>query len=179
MSGLEQPNTSYLIISAENMDALTSILWSKNYQILPIQGFYDNQFEDSVMAYKSVDNDELRRDAILLMDQYNQESSIIKYLGDTEPKKIFYNGEERPLGVVMFNTDAKNKSYLHNGLSFSFVEKTRYWCPKSKSELKPGMIVEYMSNNKWQQRRIHDLDTEWEKMLSLLVKYEKLRVELV
>lgn len=179
MSGLEQPNTSYLIMSAENMDALTSVLWSKDYQILPMQGYYDEKFEDSIMAYKQVENDELRRDAIMLMDHYGQESAIIKYLGDTEPKKIYFNGEERPLGVVMFNTDARNKSYLHNGISFSFVEKVRYWSPKCKSDLKAGMIVEFMNNNKWMQKRIHDLDTEWDKMLSLLVKYEKLRVELV
>ena len=179
MSGLEQPNTSYLIISASNMDALTSILWSKEYQILPIQGFYEGEFEDSIMAYKQVENDELRRDAILLLDQYGQESAIIKYLGDTEPKKIFFNGDERPLGVVMFNTDAKNKSYLHNGVSFSFVERTRYRVPKTKEELRAGMIVEYMSNDKWHQKRIHDLDQEWEKMYKLLLKYEKLRIEML
>jgi hypothetical protein len=161
------------------MDALTSVLWSKEYHILPIKGFYEGQFEDSIMAYKSVENDELRRDAILLLDQHGQQSAIIKYLGDTEPKKIFYNGEERPLGVVMYNTDSRNKSYLHNGISFSFVEKTMYWAPKNKDDLKVGMVVEFMNNNKWHQKRIHDLDQEWEKMLSLLVKYDKLRVERV
>jgi hypothetical protein len=179
MSGLEQPNTSYLIISAENMDALTAVLWAKEYQILPIKGYYEGQFEDSVMAYKQVDNEELRRDAILLLDKYGQESAIVKYLGETEPRKIFYNGDEKPLGVVMFNTDSNNKSYLHNGVSFSFVEKSRYWIPKNKEDLKPGMIVEYMNNNKWYQKRIHDLDQEWERMFNLLAKYEKLRVELI
>lgn len=179
MSGLEQPNTSYLIISAPNIDALSSILWSKEYQILPMQGYYEGEFEDSLMAYKHVENDELRRDALLLLDQYGQESAIVKYLGDTEPRKIFYNGDERPLGLVMFNTDARNKSYLHNGISFSFVEKARYRVPRSKGELRPGMVVEYMSNNKWHQKRIHDLDQEWERMYSLLAKYEKLRIEMV
>ena len=179
MSGLEQPNTSYLIMSAENMDALTAVLWAKEYQILPIKGYYEGQFEDSVMAYKQVDNEELRRDAILLLDKYGQESAIVKYLGETEPRKIFYNGDEKPLGVVMFNTDSNNKSYLHNGVSFSFVEKARYWIPKNKHDLKPGMIVEYMNNNKWHQKRIHDLDQEWERMFNLLAKYEKLRVELI
>lgn len=179
MSGLEQPNASYLIVSADNMDALTSILWSKEYNILPIQGYYEGSFEDSVLAYKSVDNDELRRDAIKILDLHGQESAIIKYLGETEPRKIFYNGEERPMGVVMYNTDAKNKSYLHNGVSFSFVEKTMYWFPKSKSDLAQGMVVEFLNNNKWLEKRIHDLDEEWDKMLSLLVKYEKLRVERV
>lgn len=161
------------------MDALTSVLWSKDYQILPMKGYYEGQFEDSVMAYKQVENEELRRDALLLMDKYDQESAIVKYLGDTEPKKIFYNGEERPMGVVMFNTDSNNKSYLHNGVSFSFVEKARYWVPREKSDLRDGMVVEYMNNNKWHQKRIHNLDIEWERMFKLLSKYEKIRVELI
>ena len=161
------------------MDALTSILWSKEYQILPMQGYYEGEFEDSVMAYKQVENDELRRDALLRLDQHRQESAIVKYLGETEPKKIYFDGEERPLGVVMFNTDSKNKSYLHNGVSFSFVEKARYATPRSKEDLKVGMVVEYMSNNKWYQKKISDLDQEWDKMYKLLAKYEKLRVEML
>lgn len=176
MNGLEHPSTSYVILSSNNMDALTSILWSKDYQILPMKGYYNGEFEDSIMAYKMVENDELRRDVVLMLDLHKQESAIIKYMGETEPKKLFYNGEERPLGVVMFNTDSKNKSYLHNGVSFSFVEKARYWIPKSKSDLRDGMLVEYLNNNKWHQKRIHNLDMEWEKMFKLLSKYQKLRV---
>jgi hypothetical protein len=179
MSGLEQPNTSYVIISGDNMDALTSVLWSKEYNILPVKGYYEGVFEDSVMAFKQMDNDDLRRDVIMLLDHYNQKSAIIKYLGETVPKKIFFNGEERPMEVVMFNTDSKNKSYLHNGISFSFVEKTRYWIPNKKEELSVGMIVEYMNNNKWYQKKIHNLDDEWDKMLGLLSKYKKLRVEML
>ena len=177
MSGLEQPNVSYLIMSSGNIDALTSILWAKEYQILPIKGYYDGQFEDSVMAYKLVENDELRRDAIMLLGEHGQESAIIKYTGDSEPRKIYSDGAERPLGVVMFNTDSRNKSYLHNGVSFSFVEKARYRVPRSKDELRAGMVVEYMSNNKWCQKRVGDLETEWEKMYRLLSKYDKIRIE--
>ena len=88
MRELEQPNISYIIMSGDNMDALTSILWSKDYKLLTVQGYYENKFEDSVLAFKNVDNDELRRDTILLLEQYHQESAIIKYLGETEPKKI-------------------------------------------------------------------------------------------
>ena len=179
MSALEQPNTSYVIISSENMDALTSVLWAKEYQILPIQGYYEGVFEDSVLAYKSVDNDELRFDVLRLLDEHTQECAIIKYVGETEPRKIFNSGDERPMGIIMFNTDSKNKSYLHNGVSFSFVEKTRYWLPKSKSDIKPGMIVEYLNNDKWCKRIVKDPNTEWERMYALLTTYEKLRVEMV
>ena len=179
MSELEQPNISYLLLSGDNMDALTSILWSKEYQILQVNEYYENKFEDSVLAFKNVDNNELRRDAILLLEQYQQKSAIIKYLGENEPKKIYNTGEEMPMRVVMFNTDSKNKSYIHNGISFSFVEKTRYWVPKKKEDLCVGMVVEYMNNNKWFQKKIHNLDIEWEKMFMLLSKYDRLRVERV
>lgn len=179
MRELEQPNISYIVMSGDNMDALTSILWSKDYKLLTVQGYYENKFEDSVLAFKNIDNDELRRDAILLLEQYHQESAIIKYLGETEPKKIKFTGEERTMSVVMFNTDSKNKSYIHNGISFSFVEKTKYWIPKKKEDLSVGMVVEYMNNNKWFQKKIHNLDIEWERMFMLLSKYERLRVEAI
>ena len=82
MSGFEQPNTSYVIMSGYNMDALTSVLWSKEYNIIPVKGYYEGSFEDSVMAFKQVDNDDLRRDVIMLLDHYNQKSAIIKYFGE-------------------------------------------------------------------------------------------------
>jgi hypothetical protein len=175
MSGLEQPNASYIIISAQNIDSLMSLLYAKEYNVLPIKGYYDGQFEDSIMAYKQCDNDDLRRDTIFMLDQYNQESAIIKYLGETDARKIFWTGEERPLGVILYNTDSANKSYLHNGISFSFVEKARYRVPK-KEEIKVGMVVEYMANNKWHEKKVRDVDTEWEKMFKLLAKYEKIRI---
>lgn len=179
MSGLEQPNTSYVIISSENMDALTSVLWAKDYQILPIKCYYEGSFDDSVMAFKSVENDELRFDVLMLLDEHSQDSAIVKYIGDGEAKKIHRTGEERSLGLVMFNTDGKNKSYIHEGISFSFVEKARYWCPRKCTDIKEGMVVEYLNNNKWCKRVVRDPNTEWERMYSLLCKYEKLRIEMV
>ena len=76
----------------------------------------------------------------------------------------------------MYNTDSENKSYLHNGVSFSFVEAKRYWIPKTMDDLKVGMIVEYMNNNKWYERKVQNPKEEWEKLYKLLIKYDKLRV---
>jgi hypothetical protein len=90
--------------------------------------------------------------------------------------KIFRDGQERPMSQTMYNTDDDNMSYLVNGLSFSFVEKRRYWSPKSVDELKTGMIVEYFNNNRWNQKVVKNPKQEWSDMWSLLSKYDKLRV---
>jgi len=176
MSGLEQANTSYVILSTDNLDSLVSVLYAKEYKLLPMQVYYQGKFEESVMAFKMIDNDDLRRDVVFMLDQFNCESAIIKYFGDIEPKKIINNGSEYPLEVVMYNTNESNKSYIHNGISFSFVEKTRYWLPKSSNDLKVGMIVEYLNNNKWCEKIVKNPEEEWNKMYALLTKYEKVRI---
>lgn len=178
MNGLEQTNASYAILSSNNIDALSSILYANEYQLLQIQGYYQGQFEESVMAFKMSDNDNLRKDVIFMLDHFNVDSAIIKYSGDTEPKKIFNNGSEYPLDVIMYNTNEDNKSYIHNGISFSFVEKPRYWKPKTVNDLKIGMVVEYLNNNKWCKKIIKNPEEEWNKMFALLTKYEKVRIEL-
>lgn len=176
MLGLEQPNASYMLISSENIDQITSVLYAKNYQILPIKGYFEGKFEDSIMAFRRADNDDLRNDVIFLLEQFKEKSAIVKYLGESEAKKVFFNGSEEPMEIVMFNTNESNKSYIHSGISFSFVEKTRYWHPKSQEDLKIGMVVEYQNNNKWYERIVRNPQEEWEKLYKLLTKYDKVRI---
>lgn len=175
MTGLENPQSSYIILSADRLNEMISVLYAKEYQILPIKGYYKGNFEESVIAW-GPDNESLRRDTIFLLDQFHQDCAIIKYQGDSNAKKVFFDGSEQPLGLVMYNTDSENKSYLHNGVSFSFVEAKRYWIPKTMEDLKVGMIVEYMNNNKWYERKVQNPKEEWEKLYKLLIKYDKLRV---
>ncbi len=175
MTGLENPQSSYIILSADRLNEIISVIYAKEYQILPIKGYYKGNFEESVIAW-GPDNESLRRDTIFLLDQFHQDCAIIKYQGDSNAKKVFFDGTEQPLGLVMYNTDSENKSYLHNGVSFSFVEAKRYWIPKTMDDLKVGMIVEYMNNNKWYERKVQNPKEEWEKLYKLLIKYDKLRV---
>ena len=177
MLGLEQPNTSYMLISSsENLDQITSVLYAKNYQILPIKGYFEGMFEDSIMAFGRTDNDELRNDILFLLGHFNEKNAIVKYLGESDAKKVFFNGSEEPLEIVMYNTNESNKSYIHSGISFSFVEKTRYWKPRSHEDLKIGMVVEYQNNNKWYERIVRNPKEEWEKLYKLLTKYDKVRI---
>jgi len=79
MLGLEQPNTSYMLISSsDNLDQITSVLYAKNYQILPIKGYFEGIFEDSIMAFGRTDNDELRNDVLFLLGHFNEKNAIIK-----------------------------------------------------------------------------------------------------
>jgi hypothetical protein len=175
MTGLESSQSSYIILSAGRINEMTTVLYSKEYQILPIQGYFNGVFEDSVIAYGQ-DNETLRRDVIFLLDHFQQESAIIKYQGETNTKTVFFDGSEYPMDLLMYNTDSTKKTYIHNGISFAFKEAKRYWIPKTMEDLKVGMIVEYMNNNKWYEKKVQNPSEEWEKLYKLLIKYDKLRV---
>lgn len=173
---LSDSRISYLIMSSNKLDDMMSILWAKEYQIIPIKGYYKGNYEDSIIAYKDMDNDELRKEILFLLNHFKQECAIVKYLGETGAKKLYFDGSEKPLGIVMYNTDDDNMSYLHNGLSFSFVEQARYWKPKTKEDLKVGMVVEYQNKNKWLQHEIKNPSQEYDRLFKLLIKYDKVRV---
>jgi hypothetical protein len=173
---LSDKNIQYILLSSNKIDDMISILWAKEYNVVSIDGYYRGQYEKAALAFSDISNDELRKDLIFLLNHFGQECGIIKYSGETGAKKIFNDGSEKPLGIVLYNTDSDNMSYLHNGLSFSFVEQVRYWKPNKKEDFKIGMLVEYFNNNKWYSKKVENPNDEWEKMFKLLTKYEKVRV---
>jgi hypothetical protein len=175
---LTNKNLSFILLSSDKIESMLSILYAKDYQILPIKGFYRGQYENSALAFSDVDNDELRKELIFLLNHFDQECGIIKYKGESNAKKLFSDGSEKPMGIVLYNTDSDNISYLHNGVSFSFVEQVRYWKPNKLEDFKVGMIVEYLNNNKWFEKKIENPVDEWDRMFKLLSKYDKLRVAL-
>lgn len=176
MLDLQNPKISFILLSSEKLDDISSILYAKDYKIIPIQGYYKGQYENSILAFSDVDNDELRKDLIFLLNHHHQECGIIKYLNETGAKKLFKDGSEKPLGIVLYNTDSENISYLHNGLSFSFVEQVRYWKPTKKEDFKIGMLVEYQNNNKWFKQTVEDPAKEYDNLYKLLIKYDRIRV---
>lgn len=177
MIDLNNPKLSFILLSSDKLDDMMSILWAKNYQIVPIKGYYKGQFENSALAYSNVDNDELRKDLIFLLNHFHQDCGIIKYLGETGVKKIFSDGSEKPMGITLYNTDDENVSYLYNGMSFSFVEQVRYWKPTKPEDFKVGMVVEYLNNDKWYQRKVEDPNSEWNSIWKLMIKYDRVRVQ--
>lgn len=176
MLDLQNYKISFILLSSDKIDDMTSILYAKDYKIIPIQGYYKGQYENSILAFSDVDNDELRKDLIFLLNHFHQECGIIKYRGESGFKKLFKDGSEKPLGIVLYNTDSENISYLHNGLSFSFVEQVRYWKPTKMEDFKVGMLVEYLNKNKWHQQVVNNPKIEYENIYKLLIKYDKIRV---
>lgn len=189
MFNLLDKNISYILVSPEksdnsfsqnnvNCEKLCSILYSKDYTIFPITGFHEGKYEKSFLAISSSNNnDELRFDGIQVMDEFNQDSVIVKYKGEETASKIFNDGSEKTLSLLVYDSNLQNKSYLYNGISFSFVENKRYFFPKKKEDLKNGMLIEYFNNNRWSQRNIINIDNEYDKLYKLLIKYEKVRIE--
>ena len=149
---------SFILLSSDKLDDMVSVLYAKNYQIIPIQGYYQGQYEDCVIAFSNIDN------------------CVIKYLGETGVKKLFRDGSEKIMDISLYNTDSDNVSYLYNGLSFSFIEQQRYWRPTKKEDFRVGMLVEYLNNNKWYQKTVEDPNSEWDDIWKLLIKYDKVRV---
>lgn len=189
MFNLSDPKISYIIVSPEIETNLPSdnnilcekvctILYAKGYTIIPVASYCEGRYEKSFISISSDnDNDVLRNDSIFLIEKFQQREIIVKYKEDTEATKIKFDGSEKFLHLTVYDSNLENKTYIHNGVSFSFVEKKRYFFPKRKEDLKSGMLVEYFNNNKWNTKEIVNIDSEYEKMFKLLIKYEKLRVE--
>lgn len=175
---LDSPDISYIISSSENIEALKSYLFGKEYSMIDIKGYYNGEFEESVISWSNIDNMELKKDAKKILEIFKQDSIIVKLKGDNFPKKIYKSGKERDLGVVMWNTDSDNKSYLYNGVSFSFQEKKAYKFLKNRGDFEVGMVVECESKNGWIEVEIKNPDLEFRDTYSVLTKYNKVRIGL-
>lgn len=188
---LDDKNTHYIIISAyidgiseeSNIDRtslLEDSLYRRDYSVINITGMYNDKYEKSFLAFKdkAFTNNDYRYDAIELLDQFSQESCIVKYQGEKLAKKVLNDGSEKLMELIDFNNIdyTKNYSYIYNSIVFSFKENKRYFYLKDKSQLKKDMVVEYLNDNKiWVERIVKNPELEYENMYKLLMKYERLR----
>lgn len=174
---LTNKKISYLVLSSEKLDDVMSFLWAKDFKIIQMKSYYKGDYEDSIIAFQEgIENDDLRRETLFILNHFNKENAIIKYLDESNANNLFYDGSEKPLSVSLYNTNPENRSFLHNGISFSFNEENRYWQPKCESDLKVGMVVEYLNKNRWNEYTIQNPSTDYNKMFKLLIKYDKVRV---
>lgn len=181
---LDDPYINYIIISAyistnEDLDnrlnnsKLFDTLIFKDFTVLSMGGS-----QPSYLAYKECNNNELRYDAIELMDKYKQEYVICKYTGESQAKKILFDGQEQILGVVRYEGDQDNHNFFVEGQAFSFKPQKRYFTPTKASDFKEGMIVEILNNNgDWIEKEVKDPEVEFERMYKLLIKYDKIKIE--
>jgi hypothetical protein len=174
---LENINISYLIISSDRIDDIISNLYTMNYNLVEMKS-YDGDYHDALVAYSDgLDNDKLREGALSILNRLDQEYFIIKYKGEKSAKRLFRDGSEKLLELSMYNPDSE-LSYIYKGLSFSFIESKRYWIPNNKEDFRVGMIVEFFSNNKWNEKLVENPLEEWDDIYKLMLKYKKLRVAL-
>tara|TARA_R110000772_G_scaffold5341_4_gene19176 strand:+ start:1449 stop:2018 length:570 start_codon:yes stop_codon:yes gene_type:complete len=182
---LNDPYINYIIVSAYQskeddlknrleFSRLQDKLIYKDFTILEM----GSNSQPSFLAYKDCDNNELRYDAIELMDNFKQEFVIVKYLNESDAKKILFNGTELLLGVVEYSGDSNHHNFYVEGQGFSFEPRKRYWTPKKVTDFKSGMIVEILNNdNQWIEKEVKDPEVEFERMYKVLSKYNKLRTE--
>lgn len=155
-----------------------SILEGRDYIPLDIKSVGGDKLEMAFMCYCSKPNDEIRTDALYLMENRNTPYIIMKYKGEEYPKKIYSDGSEKRLNYTYYEKEPyDNETYVYEGMSFSFKSATEYYSPKSKNDLKNGMIVEYLNNGVWNKKEIVNINEEWEKMYKLLYKYDRLRIQ--
>lgn len=190
MLNLNDKNTHYIIITANKKNAdiemngernslLEDSLFRRNYRVVKIGGVYNGIEEESFLAFKDIMpiiNNEIRYDVIELMDQFEQNCAIVKYLGEELPKKISNDGSEEPMGLVKYSGDTENRSYFYEGTSFTFTEGKRYYKPSKSSDFKSGMIIEYLNDNKiWVEKEVVNPEKEYNNMYKLLIKYNRIR----
>ena len=187
MINLNDSNLSYIIATPE-IDGLSekenshrnnmflNLLYSMNYTIVPIWGLQNAVYEKYYIAFTPENNQVLEKEANLLINQFRFNEIILKYKGDKILTRMLWNGEKFPMEVKYYDNSMDKRVFIHEGITFTLTEQKRYYFPKKKEHLKEGMVVEYFNNNMWSQRIITDLDSEYEKMYKLLMKYEKIRV---
>lgn len=183
MFNLSDFDLRYLILSDESINSITNekicdYLYSHDYTILPIKSFFKNQFFEAFIAISSYDdNQDLEFDALFIRETFNLQSIIIKVKGQNQPKIIKNDGSENSLIITNYDSQLEKKTYIYNGNSFTLTEKKRYFFPKKKEDFEIGMVIEYFNNNRWNSKVVQNIDSEFDKMYKLLIKYEKIRVE--
>ena len=188
MFNLQDESLSYLIVNSErsdsttlenyhNLERLYSVLDSKDFSIFNIKDFRKTKVTPAFLALSQLqENDAIRNDALHILEFMDINSLILKYKDEKNPILLEKNGQETPLLIELYPNDHSDQFYVFEGISFNLKKDKRYFFPKLKNQLKNGMIVEYLNGDVWKSKEIVNLESEYEKMFSLLIKYNKLRI---
>src|ERR1035438_4703560 len=118
-------SSSYLLISPETpnksiinnkflCDKTVNFLYSKGFSILSLSSFYEGNYDRSFIASYS-DNDYLRETGIYLLEELHQDFLYIKYIGETEIKKLLNTGDEIPMKTTIYDSNTSLKTYIYEG----------------------------------------------------------------
>jgi hypothetical protein len=153
-----------------------SLLYGRNYTLISLTGYSGGVYDRSFLAYGQDDNDSLRSDAIAYMRESTEPDVVVKYSGTTGLTLISRDGSEYPLSVHPYDGSEGVRAFIHGSDCFTLRRERRYRMVETREEIKRGMVMEYFNNNKWNEVRVSDPDTEYDRMYRLLIKYNKLRV---
>lgn len=172
---LENKDIGY-ILSPSKINGISSYLYSRGYKILEIKEYHKGKFQDSIIAWTIDKSQNIKEESLEIIKHFNQDQLIIKEINKSDIKKIFKDGSEKHLDFHMYSTNSEIKSYIHEGISFSFPEKQSYKFPKRKEDFKTGMTVECYSSSGWVPKIVDNIDTEYDKLYKTLSKYNKVRI---
>lgn len=171
---------SYIIVESNtfNFEKLNSILYSKDFTLFNISKFSNGKYIKSLLALSNYDNNDLRKESIFILEEFNMNSIYVKYKNETYISTIDKLGREHINDLKYYDNDLTKDQFIFEGISFTINKKDRYYFPKQKSDLKNDLIVEIYNNNNWIEKQIFNIDIEYDRMYKLLIKYEKIRIKI-
>lgn len=188
MFKLNDPNISFILCSPEldnisliennnRNSSMVNLLYSLEYNLIAINSSHQSKLSRYYIGLSNINNDKLRNEAIFIMEQFSLNEIFLKYKKSENIIRINIAGEEFPNVINYYDNDFSKKIFLYEGISFTLNEQKRFAIPREKSDLKNGMIVEYLNNdNVWKERIINDINLEYDKTYKLMMKYEKIRI---
>jgi hypothetical protein len=186
MRNLLDINTSYIFFTPDPSSSGYTNVCEKYTSLTHAKGYGDvdivsvdpdnNHSRTYISYYDAVDNNKIRKDAISLMCEFNSSSIIVKYYGESKPKRILVDGSERLLDVFFYTNVVNERVYIQNGISFGFETLKRFYFPTKKEDFHKNMVVELYNDTKWIEYIVEDVDSEWEDIYKIFTKYEKIRI---
>jgi hypothetical protein len=166
-----------ILENIHNSERLCNVFYSKDFTVFPIKEYSNEKSKKAFIGIVPLSNNDLIREEVLkILEFLDIEHSVVKYFNDKNPVILSKNGHEKPVTTQFYPSPDVADFYISEGISFCFQNQLRYFFPKKKEHLKNGMIIEFLNNDIWKSKEVLDLDEEYSKMYSLLIKYNKLRI---
>ena len=107
-------NISYIIIECNQfyLDKISSVLYSKDYTIMNITSYDNNQYKKNILAITSDDNNTIRKDSIFLIEQFDLNGTYVKY--NDEKVKILsgYYNRQSTFYIININFDIADINFI-------------------------------------------------------------------
>ena len=151
-------------------EEIISILYGKGYDLIFLESYKSGIKSKEIVSVLN-DIDDIKRDCKFLMDNLNINSFIIK--NESNIYLIEKNKPRKKLILEYYKNS--DKIYIKDGISFSFKEIKEYRYISNKNEIKNGMILEICNNSNWIEKKVQNIDIEYENIFKPFLQYNKIR----